>query len=128
MKNLNNKPKAIIKQINSETAVVIQIPLPPNSLVSTNKLIVTKIKLLPRDIMAEEIGFSMATKNPEIIKLNPINKNEIEYSLNTEIVDVNSSISSGLINNDTILFANKIHDENTTIEVINTVLIAIFNK
>ena len=40
--------------MNSDTAVVIQIPLPPNKKVRTNKLIVTITKLLPKDMMAED--------------------------------------------------------------------------
>ena len=80
LKNLNNKLKDIIKVINSDTSVVTQIPSPPNNFVSTNKLIITKTKLLPRDIIAEHIGLSMATKNPEMIKLNPKNKKENEYN------------------------------------------------
>ena len=66
------------------------MPSPPNNFVSTNKLITTKTKLLPRDIIAEQIGLSMATKNPEMIKLNPKNKKENEYNLNTYTVELNS--------------------------------------
>ena len=32
----------------------------------------------------------MATKNPEMIKLNPKNKKENEYNLNTDTVELNS--------------------------------------
>lgn len=90
LKNLNNKDRAIIKQTNSDTAVVIHIASPPNNLVIKNKLIVTNTKLLPREIIEENKGCSMATKKPEIIKLNPTNKNEIEYNLNTETVELNN--------------------------------------
>ena len=90
LKNVNNNDKEITKQTNSDTAVVIQIASPPNSLVNKNKLIVTNTKLLPREIIEEYNGCSIETKNPEIIKLNPTNKKEIEYNLNTEIVLLNS--------------------------------------
>lgn len=53
LKKLNKKDNAISKHTNSDTAVVIQIPFPPNILVSINKLIVTNTKLLPRDIIDE---------------------------------------------------------------------------
>lgn len=69
---------------------MIHIPLPPNNFVRINKLIVTNTRLLPRDIMAEESGCSMETKKPEIIKLKPTNKKDMEYNLNTETVDANN--------------------------------------
>ena len=90
LKKLNNNDKAITKQTNSDTAVVIHMALPPNIVVNKNKLIVTNTKLLPIEIIEEYIGCSMATKNPEIIKLNPTNKKEIEYNLNTETVELNN--------------------------------------
>ena len=40
--------------------------------------------------MAEESGCSMETKKPEIIKLKPTNKKDMEYNLNTETVDANN--------------------------------------
>ena len=128
LKNLNNKDRAIIKQTNSDTAVVIHIASPPNNLVIKNKLIVTNTKLLPREIIEENKGCSMATKNPEIIKLNPTNKNEIEYNLNTETVELNNWVSLGFINKLVILVANNMDDTNTTMEVTSTVLSPIFNK
>ena len=54
--------------------------------VNNNKLIVTNNKLLPRDIIEEYSGCSMATNNPEIIKLKPTNNKDIEYNFNTETV------------------------------------------
>ena len=89
LKNINNNDKAITKQTNSDTAVVIQIPLPPNNLISKSKLIITSTKLLPREIIEEYKGCSIATKKPEIIKLNPTNRKEIEYILNTATVELN---------------------------------------
>ena len=78
--------------------------------------------------MAEESGCSMETKKPEIIKLKPTNKKDMEYNLNTETVDANNWVSCGFINNPVILLANIIDDANTKTEVINTVLSAILNK
>ena len=122
LKNAVSKIREIIKQMNSDTAVVIQIPLPPNKKVRTNKLIVTITKPLPKDMMAEDTGLSIATKKPEIIKLNPKNKKDIAYCLNTDTVLLNNSISFGFINKDVILFANDKDTENTVTEVIRTVL------
>lgn len=128
LKNTVNKTRAIVKHINSDIAVLIQIPLPPNKEVRITKLNVTSTKLLPKEMIVEDIGFSIATKKPEIIKLNPKNKKVKEYCLNTDIVEVNNSTSLGFINKDVILLANNWQIINTDIEVIRTVFNPILNK